>query len=109
MFHVKHRGRDRMLSLEDVKEICRRLSLEIMGGAEEDFSGDISCIVYYHDICECGDVRIHHRHIDIELVYGECYEIQEDMMLFRDVCELCDLPLVGDGQEKIVIFQGKWE
>ena len=42
-----------MLSLEDVNEICQRLSLEIMGRLEEDFSEDVSCIVYYHDICEC--------------------------------------------------------
>ena len=53
-----------MLSLEDVNEICQRLSLEIMGRLEEDFSEDVSCIVYYHDICECGDVSIYHRHID---------------------------------------------
>ena len=53
-----------MLSLEDVNEICQRLSLEIMGRLEEDFSEDVSCIVYYHDICECGDGSIYHRHID---------------------------------------------
>ena len=94
-----------MLSLEDVNEICQGLSLEIMGRLEEDFSEDVSCIVYYHDICECGDVSIYHRHIDIEFVYGECYEIQEGMRLFQDICRLCDLSLVGDKEEGIVIFQ----
>lgn len=97
-----------MITLDEVRQILQRLSLE-NGIANEDWSDDelnedISCIVYRIDALECGDTVMIDRHVDIEYSYGECYEIGEDSSLFPFICTLCDLPLPQEEQE-IIIWQ----
>ncbi len=62
-----------MISLDDVKQISQKLSLE-NGISEDDLSEDVSEIVYRIDVFECDDAPIIDRHIDIEYSFGDYYD-----------------------------------
>ena len=94
-----------MLTLEQVKEISRRLALE--NGAEDgDLSAeDISSIVYRVDVFGDEDPSMIDRHIDIEYSFGDFFEITEDHTpLFEYIRDLCDLPL-SDEEQEITIWE----
>lgn len=90
-----------MITLEEVKEISRRLSLE-NGISDDTLSGDISGIVYRTEVFECGDSPMIDRHVDIEYSFGEYYEIGEDSSLFGVISTLCNLPLLQEEQEIVL-------
>ena len=90
-----------MITLEEVKEISRRLSLE-NGISDDNLSGDISGIVYRTEVFECGDSPMIDRHVDIEYSFGEYYEIGEDTSLFGFISTLCNLPLLQEEQEIVL-------
>ena len=95
-----------MITLEEVKEISRRLSLE--NGMSDDtlsedaLNEDISGIVYRTEVFECGDSPMIDRHVDIEYSFGEYYEIGEDTSLFEFISTLCNLPLLLEEQEIVL-------
>ncbi len=93
-----------MITLNEVKQIVDKLSLEDLTVTDDNLIEDISCIVYCNDVFECGDITINSRHIDIEFSFGENYEIQEDDPVFRFICTLCDLPMTEEEQE-LIIYQ----
>ncbi len=93
-----------MITLNEVKQIVDKLSLEDLPVTDDNFIEDISCIVYCNDVFECGDSTVNSRHIDIEFSFGEYYEIQEDDPAFQFICTLCNLPMTEDEQE-LIIYQ----
>lgn len=93
-----------MLTLNQVRQICRKVPLENMGESDDGFMEDLSGIVYRTNVFECGDASIIDRHIDIEYSYGEYFEIHEDASLFQLICTLCNLPLLQEEKE-IIIYQ----
>lgn len=99
-----------MLTLDEVRQIIRRLSLEngvsnddLMEDTE-DITEDISCIVYRIDVLEGGGSDLIIRHVDIEYCFGEYYEISEDTPLFQYIGTLCELQPLQEEQE-IVLWQ----
>lgn len=91
-----------MLTLNEVKQITGKLSLENTGMSHDNLSEDISYIAYRTDVFECGNTVKIHRHIDIEYSFGEYCEICEDTPLFQFICTLCNLPLPQEEQEMIL-------
>lgn len=92
-----------MITINEVKQIANKLSLEKLS-TSEDLINDISCIIYRNNVFECGNATIISRHIDIEFSFGEYYEIHETNSVFQYICTLCNLPLLQDEQE-FVIYQ----
>lgn len=88
-----------MISLDDVKQISPKLSLE-NGISEDDLGEDVSEIVYRIDVFECDDAPIIDRHIDIEYSFGDYYEVHEDSPLFQFICALCNLSLEQEEEER---------
>ena len=88
-----------MISLDDVKQISPKLSLE-NGISEDDLGEDVSEIVYRIDVFECDDAPIIDRHIDIEYSFGDYYEVHEDSPLFQFICALCNLSLEQEQEER---------
>lgn len=88
-----------MISLDDVKQISPKLSLE-NGISEDDLGEDVSEIVYCIDVFECDDAPIIDRHIDIEYSFGDYYEVHEDSPLFQFICALCNLSLAQEEEER---------
>ena len=66
-----------MLSLDDVKKIVKDLPVD-----EYDVSDDVSLVVYRVDSFEYNEQKQVNRHIDIELIFGDRYEIHEEENLF---------------------------
>ena len=93
-----------MFTLNEVKQICRQLSLEDTGAADDNLSEDISCIVYRIDVIDCDTTVIIDRHVDIEYSYGDYYEVSEDTPLFQFIGTLCELPLL-DTEQEIILYQ----
>lgn len=93
-----------MITLNEVKQIVDKLSLEDLPATDDNLIDDISCIVYCNDVFECGDETINSRHIDIEFSFGDYYEIQEEDPVFQFICTLCNLPMTEDEQE-LIIYQ----
>lgn len=96
-----------MLTLDEVKRLCHKLSVEITGKPDDTLYEDVSCITYYNDVIDCGDTVVTHRHIDIEYSFGDSYEICEDTALFLYICTLCNLPLLKT-EEEIVLYQNMY-
>lgn len=88
-----------MISLDNVKQISPKLSLE-NGISEDDLGEDVSEIVYRIDVFECDDAPIIDRHIDIEYSFGDYYEVHEDSPLFQFICALCNLSLEQEQEER---------
>lgn len=88
-----------MISLDDVKQISPKLSLE-NGISEDDLGEDVSEIVYRIDVFECDDAPIIDRHIDIEYSFGDYYEVHKDSPLFQFICALCNLSLEQEQEER---------
>ncbi len=93
-----------MLTLEEVKQICGKVSMELTGAEEDSLWEDVSSIVYRLDTFDCVDMVICDRHIDIEYSFGDCYEIKEDAPLFQWICERCGLHPAG---EETVLYQAE--
>lgn len=91
-----------MLTINEVKQIVSKLVLEDPSISSDDFIEDISCIIYRNDVFECDSVTINSRHIDIELSFGEYYEMHETAPAFQFICTLCNLSLPADEQEFIL-------
>lgn len=92
-----------MITMEEIKQISGRLSLE-NGIANDNLAEDISSIVYRIDVFECGSTHRIDRHIDIEYIFGDYFEVREGTSLFGFICALCDLPLLQEEQE-LVLWQ----
>ncbi len=88
-----------MISLDNVKQISPKLSLE-NGISEDDLGEDVSEIVYRIDVFECDDAPIIDRHIDIGYSFGDYYEVHEDSPLFQFICALCNLSLAQEEEER---------
>lgn len=69
-----------MMDSDDVKEILKELPV-----GDYDISEDVSLIIYRVDRFEYGDKIQISRHIDIETVFADTYEIQEDKALFEHI------------------------
>ena len=104
-----------MLTLDEVKQILRKLSLEnemesdenlSENALDEELSEEVSSIVYYNDRIECdATTTIIDKHIDIEMEYGEYYEIQEETPLFQYICTLCNLSCLDETKEEMILYQ----
>jgi len=92
-----------MITLNEVKQIVDKLSLEDLPEINDSLIEDISCIVYCNDMFECGDETVNSRHIDIEFSFGEYYEIQEDDPVVQFICTLCNLPMTEE--QELIIYQ----
>lgn len=91
-----------MLTLDEVRQIIGRLSLENGVSNDdlmEDITEDISCIVYRIDVLEGGGSDLIARHVDIEYCFGKYYEISEDTPLFQYIGTLCELQPLQEEQE----------
>lgn len=75
-----------MLSLENIKEIIKDLPV-----GDYDVSDDVSLVVYRIDSFEYNDQRQTNRHIDIELIFGDYYEIHEGEPLFDHILSMCHI------------------
>ena len=77
----------------EAEQIAKRLALQNSSVADEDLIGSISSIVYRNDRFEYGGMVMEGRHIDVELSFGEYYEITQENPLFEFICTLCEVPL----------------
>lgn len=93
-----------MITLNEVKQIVDKLSLDDLPETDGNLIDDISSIVYCNDVFECGDETVSSRHIDIEFSFGDYHEIQEDDPVFQFICTLCNLPMTEVEQE-LIIYQ----
>lgn len=75
-----------MLSLENIKEIIKKLP-----ASNYDVSDDVSFVVYCIDSFEYNDQRWTDRHIDIEFIFGDTYEIHEGEILFDYILSMCHI------------------
>lgn len=91
-----------MITINEVKQIVSKLSLDNSSILEVGSIDDISCIIYRNDVFECENTIISSRHIDIEFSFGEYYEIHETTSSFQFICTLCNLPLSEEEQEFII-------
>ena len=92
-----------MITIDDVKQISQKISSE-MGLSDDKLWEDIYCIVYRVDVFPCDDKSVISRHIDVQYLFGEYYEVQENTSLYEFICTMCNLPLLYDEKE-IIIFQ----
>ncbi len=83
-----------MLTSDQVKEICRLLSLEITGTSDDTDAlfADVSQVVFRREVTDCGDAVFAARHIDLEYSFGDYCEIAEGTPLFGYISGLCSLP-----------------
>ncbi|MDE7425822.1 MAG: hypothetical protein K2N51_19350 [Lachnospiraceae bacterium] len=93
-----------MLVFNNVKEIVKQLSEKMLSEYDLDLCEDVSSIVYYNDLYKCDGNDIMDRHIDIEFVFGEYYELHDEDELFHYICSLCELPELIN-QEEIILYQ----
>lgn len=93
-----------LFKLDDVKQICQKISLENFEMPDEILYEDIYCIIYRCDLIKCDNMVLTYRHIDIEYSFGEFYEICEDTSLFRYINTLYNLLLLKENKE-IVLYQ----
>ena len=69
-----------MMNLDDIKEILKALPV-----GDYDISEDVSLIIYRVDSSEYNDKVQISRHIDIETIFGDKYEIHENEALFENI------------------------
>lgn len=93
-----------MLTINEVKQIVSKLSLENLPLSNNDLIENISCVIYRNDVFVYGNTTMNSRHVDIEFSFGEYYEIHEDTPAFQFICTLCNLPLSKEEQE-LIIYQ----
>lgn len=94
-----------MITWKEVEQIGNRLYQENTGSSTPVSCEDISRIVYYKDVFECGSTVVVSRHIDIEFSYGEYFEVCEGTPLFEYIGALCNLFLSQEEKETMVIYQ----
>lgn len=82
-----------MLSLDDVKKIVKDLPVD-----EYDVSDDVSLVVYRVDSFEYNEQKQVNRHIDIELIFGDRYEIHEEENLFDYILSFCKVENVEEDE-----------
>lgn len=82
-----------MLSLDNIKEIVKDLPVD-----EYDVSDAVSLVVYRVDSFEYNEQKQINRHIDIELIFGDRYEIQEGESLFDYILSLCKIENVEEDE-----------
>lgn len=80
------------LSVKDVEKILAILESQHMLEPGDVTADDVSCIVYRHDMFECGREILDRRHIDIEFPFGEFLEIHENTPAFDLIIRLFDIP-----------------
>lgn len=93
-----------MLTFNDVKEVVRQLSEKMLSEYDLDLCEDVSSIVYYNDLYKYCENNIINRHIDIEFIFGEYYELHEEDELFQYICSLHELPALIE-QDQIILYQ----
>lgn len=81
--------------LQIVRSVAERLLLE----AEE-----IICIVYRND--DLGICGQRFKHIDVELIYGECIELDETDDLYREIYDQRKVAEAEDVEE-VILYQKK--
>lgn len=94
---------DCMITTNEVKQIINKMFSGKLS-SDDEFIKDISCIIYRNDMFACGDNTIHSKHIDIEFLFGESFEIPQTAPEFQFICRLCNLTLPDEEQE-IIIYQ----
>lgn len=82
-----------MLSLENIKEIIKDLPV-----GDYDVSDDVSLVVYRIDSFEYNGQRRTNRHIDIELIFGDSYEIHEGESLFDYILSMCHIENIEEDE-----------
>ena len=82
-----------MLSLNNIKEIIKYLPVD-----EYDVSDDVSIVAYRVDSFEYNEQKQVNRHIDIELIFGDKYEIHEGETLFEYILSLCHIENIEDDE-----------
>lgn len=97
-----------MINSDELNQILENLSfiIERDNHADYDLSEDVSRIVYYVDIFECGSSNIISRHIDIDFIFGDCYELHEEDALFQSIFTRCNLQTIAeDSEQEIILYQ----
>lgn len=97
-----------MKNSDELNQILENLPFIIEGDNSADYnlSEDVSSIVYYVDIFECGNSDIISRHIDIDFIFGDCYELHEEDALFQAIFTRCNLQTITKASEQeIVLYQ----
>lgn len=79
--------------MQSVRNIAEKLTLE---------TEEIACIVYRNDDLGIGNRRF--RHIDVELIYGECIELAEADDLYWEIYDQGKVAEVED-EEEVILFQ----
>lgn len=79
--------------MQNVRNIAEQLALE----AEE-----IACIVYRNDDLEIDGRRF--KHIDVELIYGECIELVEADALYQEIYMQGELAKTK-GEDEVILYQ----
>ena len=78
-----------MLSLDDVKKIVKDLPVD---------EYDVTLVVYRVDSFEYNEQKQVNRHIDIELIFGDRYEIHEEENLFDYILSFCKVENVEEDE-----------
>lgn len=97
-----------MINSDELNQILENLPFisERDNRADYDLSEDISRIVYYVDIFECGNSDIVSRHIDIDFIFGDCYELHEEDALFQSIFTRYNLQTITeDSEQEIILYQ----
>lgn len=97
-----------MINSDELNQILENLPFisERDNRADYDLSEDISRIVYYIDIFECGNSDIVSRHIDIDFIFGDCYELHEEDALFQSIFTRYNLQTITeDSEQEIILYQ----
>lgn len=97
-----------MINSDELNQILENLPFisERDNRADYDLSEDISRIVYYVDIFECGNSDIVSRHIDIDFIFGDCYELHEEDALFQSIFTQYNLQTITeDSEQEIILYQ----
>lgn len=94
-----------MLTSDQVKEICRLLSLEVTGTPDDANAlfADVSQVVFRREVTDCGDAVFAARHIDLEYSFGDYCEIAEGTPLFGYISGLCPLP-EGEEETEVLLY-----
>ena len=64
-------------------------------------------ILNSYDIFKCGNSDVVSRHIDIEFILGDYFELHEEDALFQSIFTRCNLQKISEESEKEIILYQK--
>lgn len=93
-----------LLTEIQMKGIIAQLNCSRQGDdlAEED----VSAVYFRVDLFSYGNTQTINRHIDIDFVFGEYVELQENEALYQHIFALCHLQkLAKDNELSVILYQ----